>query len=78
MYDPGQEASYEGAVKGLSITRPINPLGVAAPATSSTAALAGAHHGAPASAVHFRTALEAMGSIGPEPNFKVFTFIIGS
>ena len=38
VYDPGQEASYEGAVEGLAITRPIKPFGRAAPATSSTTA----------------------------------------
>ena len=31
LYDPGREASYEGAVEGLTITRPIKPLGQAAP-----------------------------------------------
>ena len=42
VYDPGQEASYEGAVEGLTITRPIKPLGRAAPATGSTTAPTGA------------------------------------
>ena len=37
-YDPGQEASYKGAVEGLTITRPIKPLGTAPAATSSTTA----------------------------------------
>ena len=42
VYDPGQEASYGGAVEGLTIRRPIKPLGRAAPATSSTTAPTGA------------------------------------
>ena len=38
VYDPGQQASYEGAVEGLTITCPIKPLGRSALATSSTRA----------------------------------------
>ena len=49
VYDPGQEASYEGAVEGLTITRPIKPLGRAAPATSSITAPVGAPQGTPPS-----------------------------
>ena len=70
---------YEGAVEGLTITRPIKPLGRAAPATSTTTAPTGAAQGTPPStAVHFRTALGAMGTVGPEPVFEVFAFIIRS
>ena len=72
VYDPRQEASYEGAVEGLTITRPIKPLAWAAPATSSTKGPTGAPPGAPPSAAaNVRTALGAMGTIGPEPNFEV-------
>ena len=79
VYDPGQEASYEGAVEGLAITRPAKPLARAAPATSSTTGPTGAAPGAPPSAAaNVRTALGAMGTIGPEPDFKVFAFIIRS
>ena len=79
VYDPGQEASYEGTVGGLTITRPIKPLGRAAPATSSTTAPTGAPQGTPPSAAaHFRTALGAMGTVGPEPDFEVSAFIIRS
>ena len=79
MYDPGQEATYEGAVEGLSITHPSKPLGRAAPATSITTAPTGAPQGTPPSAAaHFRTALGAMGTVGPEPDFEVFAFIIRS
>ena len=42
VYDPRQEASYEGAVEGLTITSPIKPLGQATPATCSTMAPTGA------------------------------------
>ena len=78
-YDPGQEASYEGAVEGLTITRPAKPLARAASATSSTTRPTGAAPGAPSSAaVNVRTALGAMGTIGPEPDFEVFAFIIRS
>ena len=47
VYDPGQEASYEGAVEGLTITYPIKPLGRAAPATSSTTGPTCAPQGTP-------------------------------
>ena len=66
VYDLGQEASYEGAVEGLTITRPIKPLGQAASATSSTTAPTGAPQGChPSAAVHFRTALGALGTVDP-------------
>ena len=79
VYDPGQDASYEGAVEGLTIIRPIKPLGRAAPATSSTTGPTGAPQGAPPSAAaNVRTALGAMGTIGPEPDFEVCAFIIPS
>ena len=57
--DLGQEASYEGAVEGLTITRPIKLLGRVAPATSSTTAPTGAPPRAPppSAAAHFRTAM---------------------
>ena len=45
VYDSGQEALYEGASEGLTITRPIKPLGRAAPATSNTMAPTGAPKG---------------------------------
>ena len=78
-YDPGQEASYEGAVKGLTITRPIKPLGQAAPATSNTTAPTGAPHDTPPSAAaNLRTALGAVGTVRPEPEFEVCAFIIRS
>ena len=78
-HDLGQEASYEGAVQGLTITRPIKPLGRTAPATSSTTAPTGAPQGTPPSAAaHFRTALGAMGTVGPEPDFEVCALIIRS
>ena len=68
VYDHGQEASFEEAVEGLTITRPFKPLVRAAPATSSTTAPTGAPKGTPPSAAaHFRTALGAMGTVGPEP-----------
>ena len=58
LYDPGHEASYEGAVEGLTITRPIKPLGRASPATSSTTAHTVAPKGTPPSAAtNLRTAL---------------------
>ena len=41
-YDPGREASYEGAVEGPTITCSIKLLGPAAPATSSTTGPTGA------------------------------------
>ena len=79
MYDPGQEASYEGAVEGLTISRPMKPLARAAPATSSTTSPTGAAPGAPPNAAaNVRTALGAMGTIGPEPDFEVRAFIIRS
>ena len=79
VYDPGQQASYKGAVEGLTITRPIKPFGQAAPATSSTTAPTGAPQGTPLSAIaHFRTALGAMGTVGLEPDFEVSVFIIRS
>ena len=79
VYDPGQEALYEGAVEGLTITCPIKPLGWVAPATHSTAAPMGAPQGTPPSAAaHFRIALGAMGTVGLEPDFEVFAFIIRS
>ena len=77
--DPGQQASYEGAVEGLTITRPAKPLARAAPATSSTTGPTSAAPGAPPSAAaNVRTALGAMGTIGPEPALEVFAFIIRS
>ena len=79
VYDPGQEASYEGTVEGLTITRPIKPLGRAAPATSNTTAPMGAPQNTPPSAAaHFRTILGIMGTVGPEPDFEVSVFIIRS
>ena len=79
LYNPGQEASYEGAVEGLTITRPIKPLGRAAPATGSTTAPVGAPQGSPPSAAaHLRTTLGAMSTVGPEPYFQVCAFIIRS
>ena len=79
VYDPGQEASYEGALEGLTITRPIKPLGRVAPATSWTTAPAGASQGTPPSAAaNLRTALGAMGTVGPEPDLGVCAFIICS
>ena len=79
MYDPGQEASYEGAVEGLTITRPIKPLARADPGTSSTTGLTGAPPGAPPSvAANVRTAVGAMGTIGREPDFEVCAFIFRS
>ena len=79
VYDPRQEASYEGAVEGLTITRPIKPFARAAPGTSSTTGPTGAPPGAPPSAAaNVRTALGAMGTIGPEPDFEVCAFIIRS
>ena len=64
VYDPWQEASYEGAVEGLTITPTIKPLRRAAPATSSTTAPTGAPQGTPPNAAaHFRTALGAMGTV---------------
>ena len=78
-YERGQEASYEGAVEGLTITRPIKPLGRAAPATSSTTAPTPPPHGTPPNAAaNLRTALGAVGTIGPEPEFEVCAFIIRS
>ena len=66
-------------MEGLTITRPIKPLGRAAPATSSTTGPTGAPQGAPSSVeANVRTALGAMGTIGPEPFFEVCTFIIQS
>ena len=79
VIDPGQEASYKGAVEGLPITRPAKPLARAAPATCSTTSPTGAAPGAPPSAAaKVRTALGAMGTIGPEPDFEAFAFIIRS
>ena len=79
VYDPGWEASYEGAVEGLTISRPIKPLALVAPATSSTTGPTGAPLGAPPSAAaNVRTALGAMGTIEPEPDFEVCAFIIRS
>ena len=75
VYDPVREASYEGAVEGLTITRPIKLLAWAAPATSSTTGPTGAPPGAPPSAAaNVRTAVGAMGTIGPEPDFEVCAF----
>ena len=45
-----EQASYEGAVEGLTITRPIKPLARAAPATSSTTGPTGAPPGTAPSA----------------------------
>ena len=79
VYDPRQEASHERAVEGLTITRPIKPLGRAAPTTSSTTVPTGGPHGsAPSAAAHFRTALGAMGTVGPQPDLEVFAFILWS
>ena len=79
VYDPGQEASYEGAVEGLTISRPIKPIARAAPATSSTTGPTSAPPGAPPSAAaNVRTVLGAMRTIGPEPDFEVCAFIIRS
>ena len=79
VYDPAREASYEGAVEGLTITRPAQLLARVAPATSSTAGPTGAAPGAPPSAsANVRTSLGAMGTIGPEPDSEVFAFIIRS
>ena len=72
MCDAGEEALYEGSVKGLTITGPIKPLGRAAPATGGTTAPTGAPHSTPPSATaHFWTALGAMGTVGPKPDFKL-------
>ena len=72
VYDPGPEASYEGALEVLTINRPSKPLARAAPATSSTTSPPAAPPGAPPSAAaNGRTALGAMGTIGPEPDFQV-------
>ena len=69
----------EGAVEGLTITRPIKPLGRAAPATSNTTGPTGAPQGTPPSAAaNVRTAPGAMGTIGTEPDFEVCAFIIRS
>ena len=66
-------------MEGLTITRPIRPLGRAAPATSSTTAPTGALLGAPPSAAaNLRTAVGAMGTVGPEPDFETCAFIIRS
>ena len=66
-------------MEGLTITRPIKPLGRAAPAASSTTAPTGATQGTPPSgAAHFRTALGTMGTVAPEPDFEVSAFIIRS
>ena len=79
VYDPGQEASYEGAVEGLTITRPHQAPWPGTPATKSTTAPTGAPQGTPTSAAaHFQTPLGAMGAVGPEPDFEVSTFIICS
>ena len=70
-YDPRQEASYEAAVAELTTTRLIKPLARAAPATGSTTASPGAPKGIPPNATaHFQTALGAMGTGGPEPDFE--------
>ena len=42
VYDLGQQASYEGAVEGLTITRLAKPLARAAPATRSPTGPTGA------------------------------------
>ena len=47
VYVFGQAASYEGAVEGLTFTRPIKPLGREVPANSSTTAPTGAPHAPP-------------------------------
>ena len=78
VYDPGQEASSEGDVEGLTITRPAEPLARAAPATSTTGPTGAALGAPPSAAANVRTALCAMGTIGPEPDFEVFVFIIRS
>ena len=58
---------------------PIKPLGRAAPATSSTTAPTVAPWGSPPSAaVHFRTALGSMGTVGRQPDCELFAFILGS
>ena len=79
VYDPGQEASYEGGVEDLTITRPIKPLARAASATSCTTGPTGVPPGAPPSAAaNVRTALGSMGTMGPEPDFEVCVLIISS
>ena len=79
VYDPRQEASYEGAVECLTITLPIKPLGRAAPATSSTRCPYRRPRGTPRTAtVHFRAQFGAMGTVGPEPEFEASAFIIRS
>ena len=66
-------------MEGLTITRPAKPLARAAPAISGTAGPTGAAPGAPPkAAANVRTALGAMGTIGPKPGFEVFAFIIRS
>ena len=58
-------------MEGLTITRPIKPLGRVAPATSSTTAPTGAPQGIPPSAAaHFWTSPGATGTVGLEPDFK--------
>ena len=70
VYDSGQEASYEGAVRDLTSITPMKPLGRAAPATSSTRGPKGTPQGTPPSeAANVRTSLGAMGTVGPEPDF---------
>ena len=79
MYDPGQVASYEGAVEGLTITRPAKPLARAAPATSSTTGPTGAAR-APLTVQRRMCGppWAPWGPLEPEPDFEVFAFIIRS
>ena len=65
VYGPGQEASYKRAVEGLTITRPIKPVGRAAPRPLP-----------PSATAHIRTAPGTMGTVGPERDFELFAFII--
>ena len=76
---PGAGGLVRGAVEGLTVTRPIKPLGRVAPSTSSTTAPTGAPQVTPPSpAARFRTTLDAMGTGGPGPYLEVFAFIIRS
>ena len=75
----GRRTRTKGALEHLTITRPIKPLGRAAPVTSSTTGPTGAPLGTPPSATtNVRTAMGAVGTIGPRPDFEVCAFIIRS
>ena len=66
-------------MEALTITRPIKPLARAALATNSTTGPTGVPPGAPPSAAaNVRTALGAMETIVPEPDFEVCASIIRS